>query len=73
MTWLKYFIPAFRILAEIMRLMVSRRQRRFGRLEADNAQAVQDQKMQRKAANARRSVRDDAEGVRGDPRNRDAR
>jgi len=73
MTWLKYFIPAFRVLAAIMKLMVSRSQRRLGRLEADNAQVAQDQKMQRKAADARRSVRDDADGVRDDPRNRDAR
>ena len=72
MTWLKYLGPVLQVLVAIMRLFVGRRQRRLGRLEAENAQAAQDHKMLRKAADARRSVRDDADGVRNDPRNRDA-
>ena len=72
MTWIKFLGPALQVFAAFMRLFVGRRQRRLGRLEAENAQAVQDNKLLRKAADARRSVRDDTDGVRDDPRNRDA-
>ncbi|MFQ5625414.1 MAG: hypothetical protein ACE5FM_02040 [Methyloligellaceae bacterium] len=72
MTWLKFLGPAVQVLAAIMRLFTGRRQRRIGRLEAEHAQAVQDHEMLRKAADARRSVRDDADGLRDDPHNRDA-
>ncbi len=73
MTWLKYLGPVIQVVVAIMKLFTGRRQRRFGRLEAENAQAVQDHKMLRKAADARRSVHDDIDRVRDDPRNRDAR
>jgi len=73
MTWLKFLGPAIQVLSAIMKLFVGRRYRRLGRLEAENEQLSQDQKMLRKAADARRSVGDDADGLRDDPRNRDAR
>lgn len=73
MTWLKYLGPAVQVLAAIMKLFVGRRQRRLGQLEAENEQLSRDHNMLRKAADARRSVSNDAGGVRNDPRNRDAR
>lgn len=73
MTWLKYLGPVIQVLGAIMKLLAGRRQRRLGRLEAESAQIAQDHEMLRKAADARRSVRDDADGLCDDSRNRDAR
>ena len=72
MTWWKFLGPVIQVLAAIMRLFAGRRLRRFGWLEAENEQLSQDHEMLRKAADARRSVRDDTVGLRDDPRNRDA-
>lgn len=71
MTWLKYLSPVIQVLAAIMKLFAGHRQRRVGRLEAENEQLSRDHKMLRKAADARRSVSDDPDRLRNDPRNRD--
>lgn len=72
MTWLKYLGPAIQFIALLARALVGRRERRVGRLEADREQAARDLKAIRKAADARRAVRHDADSVRRDPRNRNA-
>jgi hypothetical protein len=72
-SWLKYLGPFIQVLSAIMKLFVGHRQRRVGRLEANNEQLSRDHETLRKAADARSSVHNDAERVRNDPRNRDAR
>lgn len=71
MTWLKYFAPLIQLVVAIARFWTSRTYKRLGRLEAEKAQAARDIESARRAAAARRSVRNTPERVRGDPRNRD--
>lgn len=72
--WFRTLLPlAAQALMALVRFLTAWRYRRQGRLEAQKAQLDKDHEILRKAADARRDVDHDAEWVRRDRRNRDAR
>lgn len=72
MNWLKYAAPIIQVVVAAIRILLSQKQRRIGRLEAENEQATRDSDRLRMASDARRAVRNDPDRMRLDPRNRDA-